>query len=205
MWRLQSRGMEGGREGGRKGGREKGRARKAIKHLMNVSINKRKPSMCQSLNSSSFCPPPLPPSLSSCAQGWEGVGDERQCISAFLFTWPQGKMLAARPIKCPKVGGADYAIDDNPSLALKFGCVPPSLPPSPHPSLPPYIPTSLPPYIPTSLPPYIPTPLPPSFPLFLGPTSVMGGGSSPSFPSSLPSLPPSLPLSLPATKISSSS
>ena len=55
------------------------------------------------------------------------MGDERQCISAFLFTWPQGKMLAARPIKCPKVGGASYAIDDNPSLAIKMGYVLPSL------------------------------------------------------------------------------
>ncbi|TFJ84029.1 hypothetical protein NSK_005124 [Nannochloropsis salina CCMP1776] len=54
-------------------------------------------------------------------EGWEGVGDERQCISAFLFTWPQGKMRASRPIKCPKVGGASYAVDDNPALAVKFG------------------------------------------------------------------------------------
>ncbi|EWM29487.1 hypothetical protein Naga_100928g3 [Nannochloropsis gaditana] len=72
----------------------------------------------------SFLPPFLPLSLppSFPPQGWEGVGDERQCISAFLFTWPQGKMRASRPIKCPKVGGASYAVDDNPALAIKFGC-----------------------------------------------------------------------------------
>lgn len=33
----------------------------------------------------------------------------------------QGKMKAARPIKLPKVGSAEYAIDDRPDLAIKLG------------------------------------------------------------------------------------
>ena len=51
--------------------------------------------------------------------GWEGVGDERRCIAAFLFTWREGKVKAARPTKLPKVGGADYAVDDRPDIAVK--------------------------------------------------------------------------------------
>lgn len=51
--------------------------------------------------------------------GWEGVGDERRTIAAFLFTWPQGKPTKARPIKLPKIGSAEYAIDDRPDLAIK--------------------------------------------------------------------------------------
>jgi len=82
-------------------------------------------------------------------------------------------MLAARPIKCPKVGGASYAIDDNPALALKFGYVPsssPSLPSSFVASFPVLKglfflgiviwgldrDTPLPPSLPPSLPPFLP-------------------------------------------------
>jgi hypothetical protein len=50
--------------------------------------------------------------------GWEGVGDERAAIAAFLFTWRDGQ-VKKQPVKLPKVGPADYAIDDNPALAIK--------------------------------------------------------------------------------------
>ena len=30
-------------------------------------------------------------------------------------------MNAARPVKCPKIGSAEYAIDDQPGIAIKFG------------------------------------------------------------------------------------
>lgn len=30
-------------------------------------------------------------------------------------------MNAARPIKCPKIGSAEYAVDDRPDIAIKFG------------------------------------------------------------------------------------
>lgn len=53
--------------------------------------------------------------------GWEGVGDERRTIAAFLFTWPEGKLNKARPIKLPKIGSAEYAIDDRGDLGIKFG------------------------------------------------------------------------------------
>jgi len=53
-------------------------------------------------------------------RGWIGLGEDRDAIAAFLFTWPDGN-TAARPIKLPKVGGPSMAVIDNPSNGVKFG------------------------------------------------------------------------------------
>ena len=52
--------------------------------------------------------------------GWVGYGDQRDAISAFLFTFPEGA-LSNRPIKLQKVGGPSLAIEDDPNAGPKFG------------------------------------------------------------------------------------
>ena len=51
--------------------------------------------------------------------GWVGYGDQRDAISAFLFTFPNG--MTSRPIKLQKVGGPSLAIEDDPNAGPKFG------------------------------------------------------------------------------------
>ena len=53
-------------------------------------------------------------------KGWIGVGDWRDAISAFLFTWPDGE--TSRPAtKLPKVGGSGMAIIDEQNGSPQFG------------------------------------------------------------------------------------
>ena len=63
-------------------------------------------------------------------RGWIGLGEDRDSIAAFLFTWPTGinnnkqsptNPDAARPIKLPKVGGASLAVVDKPESGIAFG------------------------------------------------------------------------------------
>lgn len=58
-------------------------------------------------------------------RGWIGLGEDRDAIAAFLFTWPiNGKKAAQaqeRPIKLQKVGGASMAVIDSPQLGVQFG------------------------------------------------------------------------------------
>lgn len=53
-------------------------------------------------------------------RGWIGLGEDRDSIAAFLFTWPQ-EPPAENPIKLPKVGGPSLAVIDNPSSGIQFG------------------------------------------------------------------------------------
>lgn len=53
-------------------------------------------------------------------RGWIGLGEERDSIAAFLFSWPDGD-ITKRPIKLPKVGGPSLAVIDNPKEGVKFG------------------------------------------------------------------------------------
>ncbi|CAD7701464.1 unnamed protein product [Ostreobium quekettii] len=52
--------------------------------------------------------------------GWIGIGENRDSIAAFLFTFPDGD-TTKRPIKLPKVGGAALAVIDKPSYGIQFG------------------------------------------------------------------------------------
>ena len=53
-------------------------------------------------------------------KGWIGLGEERDAIAAFLFTWPDGD-TSRRPVKLPKVGGPSLAVVDRPEAGIKFG------------------------------------------------------------------------------------
>jgi hypothetical protein len=53
-------------------------------------------------------------------KGWIGLGEERDAIAAFLFTWRDGD-TAVRPVKLPKVGGPSLAVMDQPNSGVKFG------------------------------------------------------------------------------------
>lgn len=53
-------------------------------------------------------------------RGWIGLGEDRDSIAAFLFTWPLDEP-AGNPIKLPKVGGPSLAVIDNPSAGIQFG------------------------------------------------------------------------------------
>lgn len=52
--------------------------------------------------------------------GWIGLGEDRDSIAAFLFTWPDGD-TSKDPIKLPKVGGASLAVVDRASIGPQFG------------------------------------------------------------------------------------
>ena len=52
--------------------------------------------------------------------GWEGLGDNLDSRSAFLFTWPTGDTKQAG-IKLPKVGGPGLAVMDDGSKGPMFG------------------------------------------------------------------------------------
>jgi hypothetical protein len=52
--------------------------------------------------------------------GWIGLGEDRDSLAAFLFTWPEGQ-TAGRPIKLPKVGGAALAVLDKDGSGPQFG------------------------------------------------------------------------------------
>jgi len=52
-------------------------------------------------------------------KGWIGIGDDRDAIAAFLFTWEDGD-TSKRPIKLPKVGGPGLAVIDKPEIGVKF-------------------------------------------------------------------------------------
>jgi hypothetical protein len=54
-------------------------------------------------------------------RGWIGLGEDRDSIAAFLFTWPTGVKKNERPIKLPKVGGASIAVVDKPDAGIAFG------------------------------------------------------------------------------------
>jgi hypothetical protein len=54
-------------------------------------------------------------------RGWIGLGEDRDAIAAFLFTWPHGD-TAQRPIKLPKVGGPGLAVvGDRLGGGVQFG------------------------------------------------------------------------------------
>lgn len=53
-------------------------------------------------------------------RGWIGLGEDRDAMAAFLFTWPDGD-TAARPAKLPKVGGPSLAVVDKPEAGVAFG------------------------------------------------------------------------------------
>lgn len=52
--------------------------------------------------------------------GWIGLGEDRDSMAAFLFTWPDGD-TSRRPCKLPKVGGAAQAVLDRPETGPVFG------------------------------------------------------------------------------------
>ncbi|GAB5370501.1 hypothetical protein AAMO2058_001498700 [Amorphochlora amoebiformis] len=52
--------------------------------------------------------------------GWLGYGDYRECISAFLFTWPDGD-VSKEASKLPKVGGPSMAILDERGKGPQWG------------------------------------------------------------------------------------
>jgi len=53
-------------------------------------------------------------------RGWIGLGEDRDAVAAFLFTWPEGTKKK-RPIKLPKVGGPSLAVVDKPDNGIQFG------------------------------------------------------------------------------------
>ena len=53
-------------------------------------------------------------------RGWIGLGEDRDAVAAFLFTWPDGD-LTARPTKLQKVGGPSLAVVDKPAEGVAFG------------------------------------------------------------------------------------
>ncbi|GMH42943.1 hypothetical protein BSKO_10865 [Bryopsis sp. KO-2023] len=52
--------------------------------------------------------------------GWIGIGESRDSIAAFLFTWPDGDS-SKQAIKLPKVGGDSLAVIDKPAFGIQFG------------------------------------------------------------------------------------
>ncbi|KAG7669493.1 hypothetical protein Ndes2437B_g05671 [Nannochloris sp. 'desiccata'] len=54
-------------------------------------------------------------------RGWIGLGEDRDSIAAFLFTWPMGTKQKEKPVKLPKVGGASLAVVDKPEAGIAFG------------------------------------------------------------------------------------
>lgn len=60
-------------------------------------------------------------------QGWIGIGESRDSMAAFLFTWPMGFKAPApggpptTAIKLQKVGGAALAVVDQPASGPQFG------------------------------------------------------------------------------------
>lgn len=53
-------------------------------------------------------------------RGWIGLGEDRDSIAAFLFSWPSGD-VSQRPVKLPKVGGPSLAVIDKPEAGIQFG------------------------------------------------------------------------------------
>lgn len=53
-------------------------------------------------------------------RGFIGLGEDRDSIAAFLFTWPNGDLKNTKPIKLPKVGGASLAVVDKQEF-IQFG------------------------------------------------------------------------------------
>lgn len=53
-------------------------------------------------------------------RGWLGIGEDRDSIAAFLFTWPDGN-TSSLPVKLPKVGGPSLAVVDKPESGIAFG------------------------------------------------------------------------------------
>lgn len=62
-------------------------------------------------------------------RGFIGIGEDRDAIAAFLFTWPDGN-TAQRPIKLPKTGGPGLAVVDR--GGIKFGAEGLTIPLSPE-------------------------------------------------------------------------
>uniref|UniRef100_A0A061R4X3 TLDc domain-containing protein n=1 Tax=Tetraselmis sp. GSL018 TaxID=582737 RepID=A0A061R4X3_9CHLO len=53
-------------------------------------------------------------------KGWIGLGEDRDSVAAFLFTWPDGDVT--RPAtKLPKAGGPSIAVVDKPDGGIQFG------------------------------------------------------------------------------------
>lgn len=52
--------------------------------------------------------------------GWIGLGDDRDSLAAFLFTWPDGD-TSGQPIKLRKVGGSSLAVVDKAGKGPQFG------------------------------------------------------------------------------------
>mmetsp|Transcript_16447 Transcript_16447/g.41743 ORF Transcript_16447/g.41743 Transcript_16447/m.41743 type:complete len:308 (-) Transcript_16447:34-957(-) len=53
-------------------------------------------------------------------KGWIGLGEDRDSIAAFLFTWPDGD--TSKPaVKLPKTGGASMAVIDKQFSGIQFG------------------------------------------------------------------------------------
>lgn len=54
------------------------------------------------------------------SSGWIGLGEDRDSIAAFLFTWPDGD--TSKPaIKLPKIGGPSMAVVDRVTGGIQFG------------------------------------------------------------------------------------
>ena len=53
-------------------------------------------------------------------RGWIGLGEERDSIAAFLFSWPDGDM-SKRPLKVRKAGGPSLSVIDQPRDGIRFG------------------------------------------------------------------------------------
>lgn len=53
-------------------------------------------------------------------KGWIGLGEDRDSIAAFLFTWPDGD-TSSPAIKLPKTGGASMAVVDKQFAGIQFG------------------------------------------------------------------------------------
>ncbi|KAK9833144.1 hypothetical protein WJX74_008552 [Apatococcus lobatus] len=53
-------------------------------------------------------------------RGWIGLGEDRDSLAAFLFTWPDGNTSKAA-LKLPKVGGAAMAVMDKEASGPQFG------------------------------------------------------------------------------------
>ena len=54
-------------------------------------------------------------------RGYIGIGEDRDSAAAFLFSWPDGKTAAARPMKLQKVGGPGLAVRDDAAQGVRFG------------------------------------------------------------------------------------
>eukprot|EP00890_Picochlorum_soloecismus_P001076 jgi/Picsp_1/196/NSC_00195-R1_protein len=53
-------------------------------------------------------------------RGWIGLGEDRDSIAAFLFSWPDGD-LSKRPLKIRKAGGPSLSVIDQPRDGIRFG------------------------------------------------------------------------------------